>query len=383
MTATIPIGQYSTLWSWVETSRALGLPDHELQHVLYLQETVKLKKPRGADRQPHPSFQRDSVTVPPAFVAVLPDGRYWVAEDRSFAVIAPDNKLIRDISLQYHVPNASHAALKRPVMREPAAIGENVAVLSFIWDSNYYHWLGEVVARLHLLERSGLEIDKYIINGKGGAAFQEETLALLGLPKHKIVKSRRGMHVKAKRLIVPSLEPFYLQPFLPHSLAGWAIRYLRTELAGLIRPAPVPGKRRIYVSRGDAKHRRVTNENQLLQLLAPHGFQTVLPGRMTVAEQIRTFASAELIVAPHGAGLANLLFCRPGARVLELFAPNYVNPLYWYMSSQAGLDYGYLIGKGERVPIHAGIGHVGYRNEPITVDLAAFADRMKLLGLRI
>ena len=35
------------------------------------------------------------------------------------------------------------------------------------------------------------------------------------------------------------------------------------------------------------------------------------PGQMTVADQIRTFATAEVIVATHGAALANLVFASP------------------------------------------------------------------------
>ena len=41
------------------------------------------------------------------------------------------------------------------------------------------------------------------------------------------------------------------------------------------------------------------------------------------------FAAAEVVVAPHGAGLVNLTFAPPGVRVLELFAPRYLNPGYW------------------------------------------------------
>jgi hypothetical protein len=378
----IPTGVYNTLWNWVETSRVHNLPDHEMQNVLYLEERVLLGKAKGAESQPHPSFQNKSVIIPKAFVAVLPEGRYWVADDETFAVIAPGNKLIWDISMQYHLPNASHSVFKQNHLPRATYTAENVAVLSFIWDSNYYHWLGEVLARIHLLDRSGIEIDKYLINGKGSAAFQAETLSLLDIPKHKIIKSVKGMHLKAKRLIVPSLVPFSLLPFIPHSLAKWAIQYLRAELMGRVRPTRVEGFERIYVSRGDARHRTVTNEARVEELLKACGFKTVMTGQMSVADQIRTFASAEIVVAPHGAGLANLMFCRPGVRVLELFAPNYVNPLYWYMSNHIGLDYGYLIGQGQKAPISSGIGYVGYRDEPITVDLVAFAHMLKLLDVR-
>jgi hypothetical protein len=52
------------------------------------------------------------------------------------------------------------------------------------------------------------------------------------------------------------------------------------------------------------------------------------------------------------------------------------------MSNQVGLNYYYFIGQGERLPISSGFGDVGYRIEPITVDLEAFSDMLKLLGVR-
>lgn len=382
MSEAIPTGIYDSLWSWVETSRSRKLPDHELQSVLYPEETIGLKKAVRPDAHDHPNFRSESVNIPKAFVGVLPEGRYWVAEDRTIAVIAPDNKLIWDVSTQYHFPNAAHPIFQHADLPQADYTAETVAVLSYTWETNYYHWLGEVLARIHLLNVSGIHIDKYLIHGKDSAAFQSETLSMLGIPGHKMLESRRGMHLKAKRLVVPSLEMLHLMPLAPHSMAKWAIRYLRSELMDRVHTHPIERYERIYVSRGDAAHRVVTNEDRIKEMVESCGFKIIVPGDMPVADQIGTFASADIIVAPHGAGLTNLMFCRPGTRVLELFSPNYVNPLYWYVSSIVQLDYCYLIGQGERQPISSGIGDIGYRIEPITVDLEAFSDMLKLLGVK-
>ena len=40
---------------------------------------------------------------------------------------------------------------------------------------------------------------------------------------------------------------------------------------------------------------------------------------MEVWDQILTIASADTIVAPFGAGLTNLVFARPGTRVVEIY----------------------------------------------------------------
>lgn len=76
--------------------------------------------------------------------------------------------------------------------------------------------------------------------------------------------------------------------------------------------------KKICVSRMDSSKRRIINEQDLHNALIDNGFDIITPGSLTVHDQVRLFHSAEIVVAPHGAGSANMLFCRPGARVLEI-----------------------------------------------------------------
>jgi capsular polysaccharide biosynthesis protein len=78
-------------------------------------------------------------------------------------------------------------------------------------------------------------------------------------------------------------------------------------------------------------------------MLSARGFDVVDPSALSVAEQIATFASASLIVATHGAALANLVFASPGSTVVELFPPGSVLPDYWRLASSVpGLEYRYF-----------------------------------------
>jgi capsular polysaccharide biosynthesis protein len=67
---------------------------------------------------------------------------------------------------------------------------------------------------------------------------------------------------------------------------------------------------------------------------------------LTWAEQINAFRGAKVVVGPHGAGLANLMFCRPGTTVVELFNRSYVNGLYWRLAALRGLDYRPVVAEG-------------------------------------
>jgi capsular polysaccharide biosynthesis protein len=65
---------------------------------------------------------------------------------------------------------------------------------------------------------------------------------------------------------------------------------------------------------------------------------------MPFPEQVRLFQSAKYIVAPHGAGLANLVFCQPGASVVEILPSEQTNLCYWLLSQQVSLKYYYVLG---------------------------------------
>jgi hypothetical protein len=76
---------------------------------------------------------------------------------------------------------------------------------------------------------------------------------------------------------------------------------------------------------------------------------------MPLEEQIRLFARADMIVAPHGAGLVNTIYSEE-ATVIELFG-KYVNGCYFTMADGLGLNYACLlcagIGSNIRVDINA------------------------------
>ena len=122
----------------------------------------------------------------------------------------------------------------------------------------------------------------------------------------------------------------------------------------------------LFVSRRDARIRQLTNEAELEAQLAARGFTTFVPGRAPLAEQIARFRAADVIVAVHGAALTNLLFCRPGTKVIEIFPANFVKSTYLWLAGQLGLHY------------HAVIAGEGDYLQNFGVDSAALATLMAL-----
>lgn len=66
---------------------------------------------------------------------------------------------------------------------------------------------------------------------------------------------------------------------------------------------------------------------------------------------VNAFNTADIVIGPHGAGFANLVFCRPGTKVVEIgynSGANALPPMFYQMSRALKLDYRLLIANGTK-----------------------------------
>jgi len=236
--------------------------------------------------------------------------------------------------------------LRRRLPRIEKVAGTVVAMATRGGSNNYYHFITDVLPRFGVFQEAmpGVEPDGLYV--PAAAKWQQNLLDLAGLSKYPVVATAKHRAVRADRLIVPSIPN-------PYEVAPRAtIEWLRARLPA-IDTSDKP--RRIYVTRGTApRTRRLVNEEATWPLLEERGFVRVSPETTSIQDQIDAFAAAEVIVAPHGAALTNLVFTSPGVRVLEMFAPSYVNSAYWaILQSIPDTHYRYLVA-GDTAPYGPG-----------------------------
>jgi capsular polysaccharide biosynthesis protein len=75
-----------------------------------------------------------------------------------------------------------------------------------------------------------------------------------------------------------------------------------------------------------------------------------------------------VVLAPHGAGLSNIVFCQPGTKVIELFAPTYIPPCYRIISNICGLEHYYLIGELVEDKTEHNLTHSGWLDMRININ---------------
>ena len=209
---------------------------------------------------------------------------------------------------------------------------------------HYYHFLLDRLPKLYyLLHRFDLgRAPITVLTNTDLPLFQRDIYSFLArrFPNIRFEAVPRSERWRVRRLY----DLHNVQP-VSHALASAGfvefMRSLIIEGYGLTEPTR---RRRLYVSRADAKLRRITNESQLLPTLAQQGFEAVLPGTLPLREQVALFMGAEAIAGPHGAGLANLLFAPSGARVLEILPSSMLREHYFLLSISMGQAYRALIG---------------------------------------
>jgi hypothetical protein len=135
-------------------------------------------------------------------------------------------------------------------------------------------------------------------------------------------------------------------------------------------PPPEGPRQRIFIRRQGT--RAIANPRMVERMLMRQGFTIVLMEDLTATQQIDLFRRAEMVVAAHGAGLANLLFCPPGTQVLELSPDCEYRPFFNEIAAKLGLSHAVLPCPTDD----------GTFNGRLTVDTSRLAGVIGLLQLR-
>eukprot|EP00667_Euglena_gracilis_P002796 EG_transcript_2801 len=203
------------------------------------------------------------------------------------------------------------------------------------WTSTYLVYIVDCIPRFvltyyQLLEQhTDPEHPLYIVS-PGEFWAMQFLVEVLGIPRHLILLTPNHIiwEIYYPTLYV-SFGTLYWVPYKAENVP-WGLQKLREKVFArhLLpkRPATAPGggARVLFSERSDiTMPANFTALLDTLQRLAPKAlFQTVRFEALPVVQQLRLVAQADVLVGPAGGNLVNLLFMRPGAKVLELLSHN-------------------------------------------------------------
>ena len=155
------------------------------------------------------------------------------------------------------------------------------------------------------------------------------------------MNSNLHRHIQANELIVVG-HPWYHKGFVLDQvefLPSWIIYWLRNIYLEYAKKFDCSEK--IYIDRTESKfnHCQIQNDSEIFDFLKKEGFVKYKVGDLSFFEQIYLFQNAKIIIGAQGAAFANLVFCEPSTKVIEIRPSNQSNNNYKRISQVANLNY--------------------------------------------
>lgn len=175
---------------------------------------------------------------------------------------------------------------------------------------NPWHIWIDVISKFRLVEkRWSTNFEKYVFILSNPSKYFDKVCEVF-FPDLKYVVMPKNETWRFSHLIVPSMSN-YNDGILSPNMPAW----LR-HLANLVIKDEIKATRKVLITRKDAQNRNIKNQQDLL--LALKGWESVTLEDLSIQDQVKTFVTASHVLSPHGAGLTNCLWMRPGTKVYEL-----------------------------------------------------------------
>ena len=274
----------------------------------------------------------------------LPDYEVVLLESRNSAFTFQYHHLLDDDRRVIYEPQMHFEQLpiKDQFLVECKKLEGTIAYLANTIFCQYGHWLQrQLPMLLAYWEVFGKEtIDYYYVGDGEIKGFAEESLLYLGIRKEQIVsfpcRGDRALICMRNQDVdsTPSSQPCLRMDEPSYRFLEKNLFQPRTPMAG----------KRLFVMRGEVSGRRELNLAEVQAVLEPLGFEFVGTQGLSMQQEADLFGNAEVVVAVHGAALHNLLFARPGTKVVEIFPYDYSEESNYVIANHGACDYFYLIG---------------------------------------
>lgn len=197
--------------------------------------------------------------------------------------------------------------------------------------SPYAHWLLDALPRLAILDQ--FPADTRVIVPHDMYKSQVQSLEILGLGDR--IRRTPETHVRVQDYYFSS-PPSMIVCYSPYSVqAVRSMFFPRVQ-----RAAQTPTR---FFVRRTSVGRNMINEREVLDFFKRLGWAIIDAAALSFAEQIQWFAGAEAVCAIHGSGTANMVWCSPRCKFIEMFAADYLAGDQEWIAQCVQVDYHFMI----------------------------------------
>ncbi|MGN8112287.1 glycosyltransferase family 61 protein [Paraburkholderia sp. 22098] len=216
--------------------------------------------------------------------------------------------------------------------RQAAWIDSGISVMHE-YSNNYFHFVAETLPRIVLAEESEIPSAVPILYESNLHRTMVELLTSVCPAFRPLLPLEPGTMFLVKELYQPSDLTSVVDAYEGGELAAQAmldvtrIRKAVATCKSKFSDGSTTRRRKIYAGRS-SRNRHLLNQRQLESDLARLGFEILRCEDLDLATQIRIFNEAEVVIAPTGAQVTNMVWSPPGARWIVLASDHPHHQLY-------------------------------------------------------
>ena len=278
------------------------------------------------------------------------NGRVYTDCNTNVAYIK-GNKLIQKISYQQNKHLLGSLKYNSVLQKGTPAfkkkiIGRVFSLVQGASGSNYFHWLFDLLPKIEILYKNNYlkNIDFFYVPMIN--SFVLKTLTPYGIKEKQLINSSIHKHIEADEIL--TFEHLYFKKGNWHNsfetIPKWIILFLQKKFTKFKKKILI--KKNFFIDRTDSTsgHYKISNQIELKIYLKKNGFDYIQLSKIDWHKQIYIFNNAKTIIGLHGAGLANLVFCRKNTKIFEILVKNHsqIN-LYKNISKKNELNYKKII----------------------------------------
>ena len=192
--------------------------------------------------------------------------------------------------------------------------------------NNYFHFFFDIVPKIYLIKKKIREnINFYYVSTP--KKWQIKIFKNLGIAQSKLIDSSTNKHIFADQIICLD-HPWYHKGFIQDQvkkLPKWVVLINRKIF--LKKALKFKCSKKIFIDRSGSRfnHCQIFNQKPINKWVKKNDLIIYKPEKLPFKKQIHLFKNASIILGAHGAAFTNIIFCKPGTKVIEIIPANHPN----------------------------------------------------------
>ena len=192
--------------------------------------------------------------------------------------------------------------------------------------NNYFHFIFDIIPKVYISQKKIKDKVRFYYVSRP-QKWQIKIFKILGISKKKLIDSSKYKHIFADKIICID-HPWYNKGYFQNEvkkIPKWVILINRKIF--LNKSKNFNTSKKIFLDRSTSKfnHCKIFNQKSLNIWLKKNNFGIYAPENFIQERQIYLFKNASIILGAHGAALTNIIFCKPGTKIIEIIPADHPN----------------------------------------------------------